>query len=162
MWRNFPHMASGNKNLRSLKSRIHALVDAERSPMCWELGYFRTVMFVKEPGEPPSKPYMRVCIDTALRAIMGNDLLLDLPRPEDFLSLLVASMETPYSGTGSPNGPESVCLDDSAVFELLGSELGHLDVKLELVERLSAPREFNVTAECELFSRQVGYSGGNN
>lgn len=117
-------------------------------------------MFVKEPGETPTKPYMLVCIDTASRAVMGSDLLLDLPRPEDFLSLLVASMETPCVGNRAPVLPESVRLDDSVVFKLLGSELRQLGVKLELVEQLPTLREFKQIAERELFSRQVGYSGG--
>ena len=155
-------MATGNKHLRSLRRRIQALFNAERSQMCWELGHFQTPMFVEEPGKTPTRPYMLVCIDTASRAIMGSDLLLDLPCPEDFLSLLVATMETPCVGNGAPVLPESVRLDDSAVFKLLGNELGQLGVKLELVERLSALREFKEIAERELFSRQVGYSGGEN
>jgi hypothetical protein len=71
-------------------------------------------------------------------------------------------METPCVGNGAPVLPEAVRLDDSAVFKLLGNELGQLGVKLELVERLSALREFKEIAERELFSRQVGYSGGQN
>jgi len=137
-------------------------MNAQRSDMCWELGYFQTPMFVKEPGQTPTKPYMLVCIDTASRAIMGSDLLLDFPRPEDFLSLLVASMETPCVGNGSPVLPESVRLDDSTAFKLLGSKLGQLGVKFELVEQLSALREFKEIAERELFSRQLGYSGREN
>jgi len=119
-------------------------------------------MFVKERGETPTKPYMLVCIDTASRAIMGSDLLLTPPSPQDYLSLLVSSMEKPYVGIGAPALPDSVRLDDSAVFKLLGSELGQLGVKVELVERLSAIREFREIAERELFSRQVGYSGREN
>ena len=105
---------------------------------------------------------MLACIDTASRAIMGSDLLLDLPCPEDFLSLLVATMETPCVGNGAPILPESIRLDNSAVFKLLGNELGQLGVKLELVERLSALREVKEIEERELFSHQVGYSGGAN
>jgi len=93
---------------------------------------------------------------------MGSGLLLDLPRPEDFVSLLVASMETPCVGNGAPVLPESVRLDNSAAFELLGGELGQLGVRFELVEQLPALREFKEIAERELFSRQVGYSGREN
>jgi len=152
-------MATGNKHLRSLRRKIRALLNAERSHMCWELGHFQTPMFVKEPGKTPTKPYMLVCIDTASLAIMGSDLLLDPPCPKDFLSLVVASMETICIGNGSPILPESVRLDDSAVFKLLGGALGQLGVRFELVERLSALREFKEIAERELFSRQPGYSG---
>ena len=53
-------------------------------------------------------------------------------------------------------------MDDSAVFELIGSELGQLGVRVELVERLSALPEFKGIAERDLFSHQVGYSGGKN
>ena len=137
-------------------------MNAERSHMCWELGCFQTPMFVKEPGETPTKPYMLVCIDTASRAIMGSDLVLDSPNPQDFLSLLVRSMEAPCVSSGDPVRPESVCSDDSAVFKLLGSKLGQLGVNFELVERLSALAEFKKIAERELFSRQQGYSGGEN
>jgi hypothetical protein len=119
-------------------------------------------MFVKEPGEAQTKPYMLVCIDTASRAIMGSDLLLTPPSPQDYLSLLVASMENPCVGISAPALPDSVCLDDSAVFKLLGSELEQLGVKFELVERLPALREFKEIAERELFSSQVGYSGREN
>ena len=155
-------MASGEKHLKSLRRRIPDLLNAERSHMCWELGCFQTPMFVKEPGETPTKPYMLVCIDMASRALMGSDLLLDPPTPQDFLSLLVPSMEAPCVGSGAPVLPESVRLDDSAVFRLLGSELGRLGVKVELIERLPALPEFKEIAERELFSRQVGYSGGEN
>ena len=130
--------------------------------MCWELGHFQAPMFVKEPGKTPTKPYMLVCIDTASMAIIGSDLVLDFPNPQDLLSLLVASMEKPCVGMGVPVLPESVRLDDSAVFKLLGSELGQLGVRFELVERLSALPEFKEIAKRELFSRQVGYSGGEN
>ena len=71
-------------------------------------------------------------------------------------------MENPCVGIGAPVLPESVYLDDSTVFKLLGSELGQLSVKVELVERLSALPEFKEIAERELFSRQGGYSGGDN
>jgi len=130
--------------------------------MCWELGHFQTPMFVKEPGKPPSKPYMLVCIDAASRAVIGSDLLLDTPSPQDLLSLLVGSMEKPCVGIGAPVLPESVRVDDFAVFKSLGSELGQLNVEVELVERLSALPEFKEIAERELFSHQVGYSGGEN
>jgi len=155
-------MASGGKHLKPLRRRIQDLVNAERSRMCWELGHFQTPMFVKERGGTPTKPYMLVCIDTASMAIMGSDLLLDTPGPLDLLSLLVASMEKPCVGIGAPVLPESVRLDDPAVCKLLGSELGQLGIKVELVERLSALAEFKKIAERELFSRQVGYSGGEN
>jgi hypothetical protein len=130
--------------------------------MRWELGHFQTPMFVKEPGKPPAKPCLLVCIDTASRFVLGSDLVLDLPRPEDFLSLLVASMERPCVGSGAPVVPESVRLDDSAVFRLLGAEMGQLCVKFELVKRLPALAEFRKIAERELFSRQPGYSGAEN
>jgi len=155
-------MVSGEKHLKSLRRRIPGLLNAERSRMCWELGHFQAPIFIKEPGKTPTKPYMLVCIDMASRAIMGSDLLLDLPCPEDFLSLLVATMETPCVGTGAPALPESVRLDDSAVFKLLGNELGRLGVKVELAERLPALREFKEIAERDLFSCQAGYSGGVN
>ena len=105
---------------------------------------------------------MLVCIDTASRAIVGSDLLLDFPSPQDFLSLLVHSMEAPCVGSGDPVRPESVRLDASDVFKLLRSRMGKLGVNFELVERLSARAEFKKIAERELFSRQVGYSGGAN
>jgi hypothetical protein len=119
-------------------------------------------MFIQEPGETPTKPYMPVCIETASRAIMGNDLLREPPSPQDLLSLLVVSMEKPCVGTGAAVLPESLRVDDSAVFELAGSELGQLGVKVELVKRLSALPEFKEIVEREWFSRQVGYSGGEN
>ena len=155
-------MASGEKHLQSLRGRIPGLLNAERSHMCWELGHFQAPMFVKEPGQTPTKPYMLVCIDTASRAVMGSDLLLDPPTPQDFLSLLVHSMEAPCVGSGAPALPDSVRLDDAAVFKLLGNELGQLSVRFELVEWLSALPEFKGIAERELFSRQAGYSGGEN
>ena len=93
---------------------------------------------------------------------MGSDLVLDLPHPEDFLSLLVHSMEAPCVGSGDPVRPESVRLDDSAALELLASKIGQMGVRFERVERLSALLEFKKIAERELFSRQVGYSGGEN
>ena len=41
---------------------------AERSHMCWELGHFQTLMFVKEPGKWPTEPaageavaFQRIC-----------------------------------------------------------------------------------------------------
>ena len=155
-------MATGNKNLRSLRKKVQAFLNAERSRVCWELGHFQAPMFIKETGETPTKPYMLVCIDTVSMAIMGSDLLLDTPGPLDLLSLLVASMEKPCVGIGAPLLPESVRLDDPAVRKLLGSELGQLGIKVDLVERLSALAEFKKIAERELFSRQVGYSGGEN
>ena len=119
-------------------------------------------MFIKEPGETPTKPYMLVCIDTASMAIMASNLLLDTPAPQDLFSLLVVSMEKPCVGIVAPILPESVRVDAPAVFNLLRSELGKLGVKVELVERLSALPEFKEIAERELFSHQVGYSGGEN
>ena len=119
-------------------------------------------MFIQESGETPTKPYMLVCIDTASRAIMGNDLLRDPPSPQDLLSVLVVSMEKPGMGTGVPVLPESVRLDDPAAFELVGSELGQLGLKVELVKRLSALHEFKGIAERDFFSHHMGYSGGEN
>jgi hypothetical protein len=155
-------MPPGNKHFGLLRRKIRALMKAERSRMRWELGCFRAPMFVKEPGKTPAKPCMLVCIDTASRFVLGSDLVLDLPRPEDFLSLLVASMETRGVHGGAPVLPESVRLDDPEVLKLLGNELGQLGVKVELVERLPALAEFKKIAERELFSRQPGYSGGEN
>ena len=102
---------------------------------------------------------MLVCIDTASRAIMGNDLLREPPSPQDLLSVLVVSMEKPGMVTAVPVLPESVRMDDPAAFELVGSELGQLGLKVELVKRLSALHEFKEIAERDLFSRQLGYSG---
>jgi hypothetical protein len=93
---------------------------------------------------------------------MGNDLLRDPPSPHDLLSVLVVSMEKPGMVTGVPVLPESVRLDDSAVFELVGSELGQLGLKVELVKQLSALHEFKGIAEREFFSQHIGYSGGEN
>jgi len=155
-------MASGEKHLTSIRRRIQGLKKAKRSRMCWELGHFQAPMFIKEPGEAPTKLYMPVCIDTASRAIMGSDLLPDPPSPQDLLSLLVVSMEKPCVGNVAPVLPESVRVDESAVLELIGRELGQLGVKVELVERLSALQEFKKIAERDLFSHQVGYSGGEN
>jgi hypothetical protein len=137
-------------------------LNAKRSHMCWELGHFQAPMFIQEPEEAPTKPYMLVCIDTSSRAIMGSDLLRDAPSPQDMLSLLVVSMEKLCVGTGVPVLPGSVRMDDSAVFELIGRELGQLGVKVELVKRFSALPEFKKIAERDLFSHQVGYSGGEN
>ncbi len=155
-------MTSGKKHLMSLRRRIPALLNAQRSRMCWELGHFQAPMFIQEPGETPTKPYMLVCIDSASMAIIGSNLLLDTPAPQELLSLLVASMEKPCVGIVAPVLPQSVRVDDLVVFNLLRSELGQLGVKVEIVERLSALPEFNEIAERELFSRQVGYSGGDN
>ena len=130
--------------------------------MCWELGHFQAPMFIQEPGETPTKPYFLVCIDTASRAIMCNDLLRDPPSPQDLLSVLVVSMEKPGMGTGVPVLPASIRLDDSAVFELVESELGRLGIKVELAERLPALSGFEKIVEREWFSRQIGYSGGKN
>ena len=155
-------MASGENHLNSLRIRIQDLLKAERSHMCWELGHFQAPIFIQEHGETPTKPYMLVCIDTASRAIMGNDLLRDPPSPQDLLSVLIISMERPGMVTGVPVLPESVRVDDSAVFELVGSELGQLGIRFELVERLPALAEFKKIVEREWFSRQIGYSGGKN
>jgi hypothetical protein len=71
-------------------------------------------------------------------------------------------MEKPGMVTGVPVLPESVRLDDPAVFELAGSELGQLGIKVELVKRLSAIHEFKGIAERDFFSHHIGYSGGEN
>ena len=155
-------MASGNKHLKSLRKRIGDLLNAERRPWCWELGHFQAPIFIQEPGETPIRPYMLVCIDTASQAIMGSDLLRDPPSPQDLLSLLVVSIENPLTGSGLSILPESVRLDDAAVFELIRSELEQLGVKVELVKRLSALAKFKRIVEREWFCRQVGYSGGEN
>ena len=155
-------MVTSNKHLRSLRRKIQALLVAEPTHMCWELGHFQTPMFVKEQGERPAKPYMLVCIDTASMAIIGSNLLLDSPSPQDLLSLLVTSVEKPCVGIVAPTLPQSVRVDDPAVFNLLRSELRELGVKVELVERLLGLLEFKAIAGRELFSNQVGYSGAEN
>jgi hypothetical protein len=155
-------MTTGNKHLQSLRRKIQTLLNVEHSHMCWELGHFQTPMFLRESGKTPTKPYMLVCIDTASMAIMGSNLLLDTPSPEDLLSLLVGSMERPCVGIIVPILPQSVRVDDSGVFDLLRNELGKLGVKVELVKRLPALLEFKGIAERELFSHQVGYSGARN
>ena len=130
--------------------------------MRWELGYFQTPMFIKEPGKAPSKPYMLVCVDIASRCILGSDLLPDLPLPQDFLSVIVTSMESPLVGSGAPARPDSVQLNDPAALELLAKELAPLKLNLELVEGLAALEEFKKIAEREFFSQQPGYSGREN
>jgi hypothetical protein len=149
-------MATGEKHLNSLRKRIEDLLNIERSHMCWELGHFQAPMFIKETGEAPTKPHMLVCIDTASLAIMGNELLLDSPSPQDLLTLLVVSMERPFLGITAAVLPESVHLDDPAALELVGNEFGQLDVKVVLVKRLSALTEFEKIIERDLFSRHVG------
>lgn len=155
-------MAAGEEQLNSLRMRIRDLFNAKRSHMCWELGYFQAPIFIQESGDTPTKPYMLVCIDTASRAIMGNDLLRDPPTPHDLLSVLVASMERPGMVTRAPVLPASVRLDDYGVFELIGKEMGQLGIEVELVDRLPALSEFKKIVEREWFSRQIGYSGGKN
>ena len=155
-------MTSSNKSLQPLRKRIQSLSDVERRDNCWEVGYFQTPMFVKEPGGSPINPYLLVCIDAVSRAVLGNQLLLDTPSPQEFLSLLVASMENPSVGTGAPIVPLSVHLDNSGAFKLLRDELGQLGVEVELVKRLPFLREFNGITEREFFSRQIGYTGGEN
>jgi hypothetical protein len=85
-------MAPSKKHLKSPRKRIQDLLNAKRSHMCWELGHFQALMFIQESGETPTKPYFLVCIDTASRAIMGNDLLREPPSPQDLLSLLIVSI----------------------------------------------------------------------
>ena len=155
-------MAPGEKHPKSLKRRISALLNAERGHMCWELGHFQAPMFIQEAGETPTKPYLLVCIDRASRAIMGNELLRDPPSPQELLSVLVVSMEKPGMVTDVPVLPETVRFDDPAVFEMAGSELGQLGIKVELVKRLSALHEFKGIAERDFFSHHMGYSGGQN
>jgi len=60
------------------------------------------------------------------------------------------------------NVEETVRLNDSAVCELVGSELGQSGVKVELVKRLPALHEFKGIAERDFFSHHIGYSGGEN
>ena len=155
-------MASDGNELKSLRRRIQDLLNAEPGHMCWELGHFQAPLFIQESGETPTKPYFLICIDTASRAIMGNELLRDPPSPQELLSVLVVSMEKPGMVTGVPVLPESVRLDNSAVFELVESELGQLGVKVQLVKRLSALHEFKGIAERDFFSHHMGYSGGKN
>ena len=155
-------MTSSNKSLQPLRKRIQSLSDAERRDKCWEVGYFQAPMFVKEPGGSPIKPYLLVCIDAVSRAVLGDQLLLDTPSPQEFLSLLVASMENPSVGTGAPVVPLSVHLDNSGAFKLLRDELGQLGVEVELVKRLPFLREFKGITEREFFSRQIGYTRGEN
>jgi hypothetical protein len=155
-------MARSGKHLNSIRQRIQALLNADRSHMCWELGHFQAPMFIQESGEMPTKPYFLVCIDMASRAIMGNALLRDPPSPHDLLAVLVTSMEKPGMVTAVPVLPESVRVDISAVLELVESELSRLGVKVQLVKRLSALHEFKGIAERDFFSHHVGYSGGQN
>jgi hypothetical protein len=155
-------MASDGNELKSLRRRIQDLLNAERGHMCWELGHFQPPMFIQEAGETPTKPYLLVCIDRASRAIMGNELLRDPPSPQDLLSVLVVSMEKPGMVTGVAVLPESVRLDDPDAFELAGSELVQLGIKVELVKRLSALHKFKGIAERYFFSHHMGYSGGKN
>jgi hypothetical protein len=130
--------------------------------MSWELGHFQAAIFIKEPGETPTKPHMIVCIDMESLAIMGSDLVQDSPSPQDLLTVIIVSMENPLLGSCVPVLPELVHLDDPAVFELMRSELGQLGVEVKLVKRLSALNEFKKIVEHDLFSRQVGYWGGVN
>ena len=116
-------------------------------------------MFIQEPQEAPTKPYMLVCIDTASTAIMGSGLGLNPPSPQGLLSLLLDSMEKPLVGGGAPVLPQSVRLDDPAAFELVGRELEQLGVQVELVKRLPALRKFKKIIEHDFFSRQKGYAG---
>src|ERR1035441_8266744 len=153
-------MAPRKKHLNSLRKRIQDLLNAEPSRMSWELGHFQAPMFIQESGGTPTKPYFLICIDTASRAIMGNELLRDPPSPQELLSVLVVSMEKPGMVTGVPVRPESVRLDAPAAFELAGSELGQLGIKVELVKRLSAIHEFKGIAERDFFSHHIGYLGG--
>ena len=127
--------------------------------MCWELGHFQAPMFIEEPQEAPTKPYMLVCIDMASTAIMGSGLVLNPASPQGLLSLLVDSMEKSLVGGGAPILPQSVRLDDPAAFELVGRELEQLGVQVELVKRLPALREFKKIIEHDFFSRQKGYAG---
>src|ERR1039458_7034635 len=127
-------MASDGNELKSLRRRIRDLLNAEPSRMSWELGHFQAPMFIQESGGTPTKPYFLICIDTASRAIMGNELLRDPPSPQELLSVLVVSRENPGMVTGVPVPPEAVRFDDPAVFELAGSELGQLGIKVELVK----------------------------
>jgi hypothetical protein len=71
-------------------------------------------------------------------------------------------MEKPGMVTDVPVLPESVRMDDAAVFEFIGSELGQLGLKVELVKRLPALHEFKGIAERDFFSQHMGYSGGEN
>ena len=120
-------MATDKKHLMSLRRRIQNLLNADRSPMCWEIGHFQAPIFIKEPGGTPAKPHMLVCIDTESLAIMGSDLVQDSPSPQDLLKLLIVSMENPLLGTGStllPDGigrlspPRLVCRDQSPGYAL--------------------------------------------
>ena len=155
-------MAPRKEHLKSVRKRIQNLLNAEPSRMSWELGHFQAPMFIQESGGTPTKPYFLIRIDTASRAIMGNELLRDPPSPQELLSVLVVSMEKPGMVTGVPVLPESVRFDDPAVFELAGSELGQLGIKVKLVKRLSALHEFKGIAERDFFSHHIGYLGGRN
>jgi hypothetical protein len=64
-------MASGGKHLKSLRRRIPGLLNAERSHMCWELGYFQAPMFIQEPGEMPNERKAR---DVASSPACGLDI----------------------------------------------------------------------------------------
>ena len=146
-------MPSTKQSLEQLRQRIRSLVGAERRDMCWEIGYFQTPIAVKEPGEAPFNPYMVVCIDTESRAVMGSDLLEEPPSPQDFLTLLVDSMEAPSVGKGGSVIPRSVRLKDSAALKLLETELNQLGTEFELVKALPFLREFAEITEREFFPR---------
>jgi len=145
-----------------LRKRAALLPTAKRRDMCWEIGWFQVSMLVKEPGEAPINPYLLVCIDTASRFVLGNLLLKDTPRPMDFLSLLVASMEAALPGEAGSVLPRSVQLNDSGALKLLRSELRGLGIDFQIVEELQFVREFARISEREFFSRRSGYAGHRN
>lgn len=72
-------------------------------------------MLAKEPGGPPTKSFMLVCIDSASRAAMGSGLLRDAPSPQDLLTMLVASMENPCLATEAPVATESPLIPQTVV-----------------------------------------------
>jgi hypothetical protein len=132
---------------------MQKLMNADRSPMCWELGHFQAPRFATKPSPTPARPYMLVCLDKASTAIMGCDRVQTSPSSQDLLTLLIASMENPLLG-GVPVLPTSVHLDDPRALEPIRTELGELSVKVSLVKRLSGLHEFKKIVGLALFSRR--------
>ncbi len=155
-------MRASKDSLNGLRKRIAPLREAKRHDMCWQMGWFKVPMFVKEPGEAPLNPYLLVCIDTASRFVLGDLLLKETPRPEDYLSLLVASMEAPFPGDTGSARPRSVQLNDSAALRLLRREMGSLGIEFQLAEELRFVQEFAGISEREFFSQRLGFKGRQN
>ena len=154
-------MAFENPTLDRLKERILSLRDVKPRDMCWELGHFKAPMLVEGSGGKLVYPYLLLCIDTASRVVISDLLTGDTPTPEQFLSLLLESMEAPSDlKKAGPIVPHSIRLDDSAACTLLESKLAQLGIKFVVVKHLPALREFEKITEREFFSHQKGYTGG--